>query len=92
MYIRVTTGRFNASSAQEIQDLVAEKVLAVGRTLPGFGSYYGGIDRKGNRLVAISTWETEDQALKFRDQLGADILNQLKDLGPSPGPIQPWFE
>lgn len=81
MYTRITTGRYDSARSQEVQDMVADKVLAVARTLPGFGSYNGGLDRAGNRLVVVSTWDTEEQARGFRDNLGDDILRQIRDLG-----------
>ncbi len=32
-------------------------------------------------LVAITTWETEEQARTFRVQLGADLMKQIQDVG-----------
>ena len=49
--------------------------------MPGFKSYNGGMDRQGNRLVAVTTWDTEEQARGFRDQLGKDTLTQIQNAG-----------
>jgi hypothetical protein len=81
MYTRITTGRYDSTRSQEVQELVADKVLAVARRLPGFRTYNGGLDRAGNRLAAVSTWDTEEQARGFRDHLGSDILKQIQELG-----------
>lgn len=81
MYTRITTGRYDSARSQEVQELVTDMVLAVARTLPGFRSYNGALDRAGNRLVAVTTWDTEEQARSFRDHLGSDIMNRIRDLG-----------
>ena len=81
MYTRITTGRYDSSRSQEVQEMVADKVLAVARTLPGFRSYNGALDRAGNRLAAVTTWDTAEQARSFRDHLGSEILTELRNLG-----------
>lgn len=81
MYTRVTTGRFDAARAQAVQELVASTVMSAAKQLPGFTSYNGALDRHGNRLIAITTWDTEEQARGFRDQLGSDIMQQIQALG-----------
>jgi hypothetical protein len=81
MYIRITTGRFDASRANEIEQLVAQAVGNAARALPGFKSYSTGLDRQAGRFAAISTWETEDQARGFRDQLSQDVMQQMKNAG-----------
>jgi len=81
MYTRVTTGRYDSVRIEEVQTLVTTAVLAAAQRLPGFKSYNGALDRKGNRLVVITTWETEKQAHAFRDLLGADLMKQIQDVG-----------
>jgi hypothetical protein len=81
MYTRITTGRYDSSRSREVQELVASKVLEVARTLPGFRSYNGALDRNGNRVAAVTTWDTEEQARGFRDQLGTEIMDEIRNLG-----------
>jgi hypothetical protein len=81
MYTRITTGRYDAARSQEVQDLVATRVLDAARKLPGFRSYNGALDRAGNRLAAVTTWDTEEQARGFRDQLGREIMDEIRNLG-----------
>jgi len=81
MYIRITTGRYDTSREDEVRTMVEATVLSAARQLPGFKSYTGGLDRNARRVVAITTWETDEQAQGFRDKLGSDILKQIQDLG-----------
>jgi len=81
MYTRVTTGRYDSVRIEEVQALFTTAVMTATQRLPGFKSYNAALDRKGNRIVAISTWETEEQAHGFRDQLGADLIQQMQDAG-----------
>jgi heme-degrading monooxygenase HmoA len=81
MYTRITTGRFDAARAQELQDIVAQAVANAARDLPGFKSYNGGLDRSAGRLAAVTTWETEAQARGFRDQLSREVMQQITDAG-----------
>ena len=81
MYMRITTGRFDASRANEIEQMVAQAVGTAARALPGFKSYSSGLDRQAGRFAAISTWETEDQAHGFRDKLSTDVMQQLHAAG-----------
>ena len=79
MYTRVTTGRFDAAQAQDAQDLITSTVAAAARQMPGLKSYQAGLDRQGSRFVAITTWDTEEQARGFRDRLGQDIMQQIQN-------------
>ena len=62
MYIRVTRGRFNPANYEQIQRMVEEQLLPGIKQRPGFRSYQGGIDREANTLVAVSFWDTREQA------------------------------
>jgi heme-degrading monooxygenase HmoA len=81
MYTRITTGRFDATRAKDVETTVAQSVLNAARELPGFKGYNGALDRQAGRLAAVTTWETEAQARGFRDKLGADVLKQIQNAG-----------
>lgn len=81
MYTRITTGRYDTSREQAVQQLVAKAVLDAARKMAGFKSYNGALDRKAGKLVAVSTWETEEQARTFRDKLSQDIMKQIQEQG-----------
>lgn len=81
MYIRITTGHFDSGKERDVRSLIESTVLDAARQLTGFKSYNGGIDRQAGTFVAITTWETEQQARGFRDKLSSDIMKQIQDLG-----------
>ena len=62
MYLRVTRGRFD--SARTGRDLrpVEEASLPALRQLPGFRGIHTGIDSESGALVAVSLWDTREQA------------------------------
>ena len=62
MYVRVTRARFDSSKADEIQRLAQEQLIPAVRQRPGFRSYQGGLNREAGTLVAISMWDTREQA------------------------------
>jgi quinol monooxygenase YgiN len=84
MYIRVTRGRFDPAKYDEFSRLSQEVNLAVQR-LPGCRSLHSGGDRAAGRLIAVSTWDSEEQARFSRDALG-DVIARLQSLG---GQLEP---
>ncbi len=79
MYLRITRGRFDPARYDEIRP-VLEDVLAAVQRLPGFQSYYNGIDRTAGTAVAVSAWDSEEHVRFDRAALG-DAIPRLQALG-----------
>ena len=79
MYLRVTRGRFDPSRYDEVMSLNRE-VNAALRRLPGLQSSHVGIDRSAGRLVAVTTWDTEEHARFSREALG-DVVSRMQAVG-----------
>ncbi|MGI8824800.1 MAG: hypothetical protein ACR2JC_03990 [Chloroflexota bacterium] len=62
MYARVTTGSYNASDLDKIEQIFNQDLVPGFKKLAGFQSFQGGFDRGANRFVAISTWDTVEHA------------------------------
>jgi hypothetical protein len=91
MFIRVTTGTFDPSREAEVQRWGEEEFIPALRRLPGFRGYYGGVDREGGRIVAISRWETREQADALRERAG-EVIGTLSTLGVQIEPGQVFTE
>jgi heme-degrading monooxygenase HmoA len=57
-----------------------ERLVPALRKLPGFKEYHGGADAQTGRIVAVTIWETKEQAEGFR-QAASDVLSDLSGLG-----------
>ena len=79
MHLRITRGRFDPARDDESVALSQEVGDAIAR-LPGFVAYRGGGDRASGAVVAISTWETAEQARFPREALG-DVVDRLLAAG-----------
>ena len=84
MYIRVTRGRFDPAKYDEMRRLSQDVDAAVQR-LPGCQGVHTGGDRTAGRLIAVSTWDSEEHARFSRDALG-DVVARLQSLG---GQLEP---
>jgi quinol monooxygenase YgiN len=84
MYIRVTRGRFDPAKYDKFRGLAHDVNSAVQR-LPGCQSVLAGADRDAGRLVAVSTWDTEEHARFSRLALG-DVLARIQSSG---GQLEP---
>jgi hypothetical protein len=62
MYVRVTRGRSDPANEEQLTRMVEEQLIPAVKRLPGFQSYTGGFDRTTGNLIAISVWETAEQA------------------------------
>ena len=62
MYLRVTRGRFDSARTGRDLRLVDEATLPALRQLPGFRGVHTGIDSESGALVAVSLWDTREQA------------------------------
>lgn len=69
MYIRITPFSFDLARVEQAQAISRETVVPVMRTLPGFHSYYGGLNRATGRGVSVTTWESEEQAMNLREMM-----------------------
>jgi quinol monooxygenase YgiN len=84
MWIRVSRGRFDPARYDEFRGLAHDVHAAVQR-LPGCQSVHTGGDRTDGRLVAVSTWDTEEHARFSRLALG-DVLARIQSSG---GQLEP---
>jgi quinol monooxygenase YgiN len=66
MYPRITRVRSEPSRMDEAIAL-NQDIIAVVRRQPGFQNAYLAADRTNGRLVAVSTWDTQEQAGASRD-------------------------
>ena len=62
MYIRVTRGRFSPANTDEMVRLARDQLVPTLKQRPGFRSYYAGLNRDAGTLIAISLWDTSEQA------------------------------
>ena len=62
MYVRVTRGRFDPARTDDIERLVAEQLIPALKQRTGFQGYQSGLNSEAGTLVAISNWETREQA------------------------------
>ena len=79
MYLRLTRGRFDPSRIDEVTRLNQEVRAALER-LPGYQGGQIGIDRTAGRLMAVTTWDTEEHARFSRETLG-DVLTRMQAVG-----------
>ena len=79
MYLRVTRGSFDPSRFDEVMRLNQE-IRAGLQRLPGFQGGQVGIDRSAGRLVAVTTWDTEEHARFSRDAL-RDLVTRMQASG-----------
>jgi hypothetical protein len=80
MYIRVTTGQADVSRAEDITRWGNERLVPALRKLPGFKGYHGGADRQSGGIVAVTLWETREQAERLREAIG-DVFAELGGMG-----------
>jgi hypothetical protein len=64
MYIRVMRGRFSPTNADETVKIARDQLLSTLKQRPGFRKYYAGLNHDAGTLIAISTWDTREQALE----------------------------
>jgi hypothetical protein len=79
MWMRVTRGRVDPAKVDEAIR-VGQDVAAAVKRLPGFQSHVSGRDRATGQSIAVSTWDTEEQARFSPDALG-DVVSKLRALG-----------
>ena len=79
MYLRLTPGRFDPSRIDEVTR-INQEVLAALQRLPGYQNGQVGIDRTAGRLMAVTTWDTEEHARFSRETLG-DVLTRMQAVG-----------
>ena len=70
MYVtRVTRARMDPARFDEVSQLMGDLAVA-SRQLPGYQNVVMGSDRASGRIVVISTWDSEEHARWFRDDIG----------------------
>lgn len=69
MYIRITPFSFDPVRVEAAATISRESVVPMIRALPGFHSYYGGLNRASGRGVSVTTWESEEQATNLREMM-----------------------
>jgi hypothetical protein len=60
MFLRVSRGRFDPNRYEEV--VIALQGAAAIRRLPGYQSSSWGLDQASGALVAVRTWDTQQQA------------------------------
>jgi hypothetical protein len=62
MYIRVTRGRFSPANTDDAVRIARDQLVPVLKQRPGFRSYQAGLNHEAGTLIAISAWDTREQA------------------------------
>jgi hypothetical protein len=65
MIVRISRGRFDPTRTNEVAEMLRasdEKLAPAIKQLPGLQSYQTGIDRASALIIAISLWDTTEQA------------------------------
>lgn len=89
MIIRCATGRFDPAQFGTLRSFAQERLAATMRSLPGFCGYTAGFDQESGQFLAVSVWETVEQA-QAADAAAAPLRAEfaaLHEAGSTP-PIQ----
>jgi hypothetical protein len=86
MYLRIARARFDPASADEVVEIFRELDGAM-RRLPGLRHYSQGMEREVGIAIAVSVWETAEQAQFPREALG-EPLDRLRQLDVSLEPLE----
>lgn len=65
MYIRINRGKFDTAKAQDIVEMLRkseEQLSPALKQLPGLQSYQTGIDVEHGTMIAISNWDSRENA------------------------------
>ena len=62
MYIRVTRGRFSPTNSDEAVRIARDQLVPALKQRPGFRRYHAGLNHDTGTLIAISEWDTREQA------------------------------
>jgi hypothetical protein len=92
MHIRLTRFRFDPGTVEQVLAIGRESEEAL-KTLPGYRGAQTGVDRIAGTCIAVSSWETDEQARFSRDELRQDerlggIVRRLRDLGATFEPAE----
>jgi hypothetical protein len=79
MYIRVLRASVDAAKADEAAEF-APAIAAGIKKLPGCGDVHIGIDRTSGQMIAVSTWDTLENA-QWDTALMGDAVAPLVPLG-----------
>jgi quinol monooxygenase YgiN len=79
MYLRVTRGHLDPAKSDEAARLVPAIIAAI-RQRPGCHGVQVGVDRATGKSIAVSTYETQEQAQYSRELL-SEALAPLVALG-----------
>jgi hypothetical protein len=89
MYVRITRGRFNPSTQADIQRIVDEQLSPALQKLPGFQRYIGGFNSSTGMLIAVSLWDSEEQA-SFSREAVLSAIPALTALGVTFEPAEAY--
>jgi hypothetical protein len=70
MYIRVLRGRFSPANADDTVKIARDQLLPTLEQRPGFRNYSAGLNHDAGTFIAISTWDTREQALEAQTVRG----------------------
>ncbi len=80
MYVRITPVHFSTARADDVIQVSRDVVVPLFKGLPGFRRYHGGLDRAQGTGVAVSYWETREQAQGLSEAV-RPIVPQLQAAG-----------
>jgi hypothetical protein len=87
VYVRITRGRFDPATEEEVQRVAENQIASVFQRQPGFQRYIGGFNRSDGKLTVVSFWDTEEHAHFSRDIL-RDAIAILTAIGVTLEPAE----
>jgi quinol monooxygenase YgiN len=70
MYIRVMRGHFSPANTDETVRIARDQLVPALKQRPGFRNYYAGLNHDAGTIIAISTWDTREQAQEAQTARG----------------------
>lgn len=80
MYARVTPGRTDVATADQVRRLTEETLMPAFRQMPGLRDYLALYDETTGHVMSITIWETREQATAPPPQL-ADVRAKYEEAG-----------
>jgi len=82
MYARVTINEVRSGKLDETVSHVQNSLLPAAKLQPGFKGFYLLTDRRNNRALTISLWETQDalEATSQGSEYYSNFIDRLPDI------------
>ena len=74
MIALLVTGELRPGLEEEAKRWFEENLPPLMREVKGFKSYFNGVDPKTRKLVTLTVWETDEDAVAFRNSPQSDKI------------------